>query len=210
RLEPKHKQHIRVEFYGRMLPEIMPLARRYDVESMVQCFDPVPYAQSLNLQRGADVLLLLLWNDPRERGVFTGKLFEYLGARRPILATGLEDGVAAELIRTRQAGFVSNRPDEIAGMLAQWCDAKQRDGRLADVPAYACAGLSRVEQFRKLGGVLAEVAKDARSSVVPSSVLVVIPKLDIGGTEQHLLSVLPRLDRSGYQVEVFALAGGGG
>jgi hypothetical protein len=43
-----------------------------------------------------DVLLLLLWNDPRERGVYTGKLFEYLGARRPILGIGPADNVAAD------------------------------------------------------------------------------------------------------------------
>ena len=34
------------------------------------------------------MLLHLRWDDPRERGILTGKIFEYLAARRPILSTG--------------------------------------------------------------------------------------------------------------------------
>lgn len=203
-LDPGYRRRVRVHFYGRMLPEVMVLARRFGIEDMVRCFDPVPYMESLKLQRGADVLLLLLWNDPREHGVFTGKLFEYLGARRPILAAGLEAGVAADLIRQRNAGVVSNDPDQIAETLVRWCNEKDRTGRLDDLPATALSGLSRIEQFGLLREFLAHRAVRYRYPV-----LVVVPKLGIGGTEQHLVSVLPRLDRTRYQIEVFALAGGG-
>ena len=41
------------------------------------------------------------------------------------------------------------------------------------------------------------------------SVLVVVPKLTVGGTERHLLAVLPRLDRQRFQVEVATTRGPG-
>lgn len=61
----------------------------------------VPHRESLALQRSADVLLLLTSNN---RGVATGKLFEYLGAGRPILA--LADGnEAARIVRETHSGI---------------------------------------------------------------------------------------------------------
>ena len=50
-------------------------------------------------------MLLLNWNDPNEKGVYTGKVFEYLSAKRPILAVGgYGDGVIEELLEKTQAG----------------------------------------------------------------------------------------------------------
>jgi len=71
------------------------------------------------------LLQLLLWNDFKEKGVYTGKLFEYLGARRPILAIGPEDNVAANLIIERSAGVVATDPKNIANALKKWCLMKK-------------------------------------------------------------------------------------
>ena len=40
---------------------------------------PVGYARVVQIQREADILLLLRWNDPSEAGVVPGKIFEYAG-----------------------------------------------------------------------------------------------------------------------------------
>ncbi|MCS6841315.1 MAG: hypothetical protein NZ701_11090, partial [Roseiflexus sp.] len=111
------------------------------------------HREALAQQRAADVLLLLLWNDPRERGVYTGKLFEYLGARRPILGIGPAGNVAADLIRERRAGLVSADPAEVAGQLVRWLDAKER-GSIPDLPEAVAAGLSRADQTRRLEAFL--------------------------------------------------------
>ena len=42
-----------------------------------------------------------------------------------------------------------------------------------------------------------------------SRILVVVPKLTVGGTERHLMSVLPKLDRRRFQVEVATTRGAG-
>lgn len=71
------------------------------------------------------MLQLLLWNDFKEKGVYTGKLFEYLGARRPILAIGSEDNVSANLIMERSAGVVTTDPKNISDALNKWCLMKK-------------------------------------------------------------------------------------
>ena len=117
---------------------------------LVEVHSSVAYRESLGIQRSSDVLLLLLWDDPRERGVYTGKVFEYFGARRPILALGPKDNVAAALIERRGAGFVSNDPAAIAGRLRDWIGEKDACGSIAPLPEEKLFGLSRGEQARRL------------------------------------------------------------
>ena len=71
-------------------------------------------------QRKAQVLLLLTWNNPEEKGVYTGKLFEYLAARRPILSLGyLEGGVVKELLDQTQAGVHTGNEDELKAAILE-------------------------------------------------------------------------------------------
>ena len=117
----------------------------------------VPLRRPAAVERGGDVLLLIQWNDPREQGNVPGKLFEYLGARRPILGLGLENGVPATIIRERSAGLFSNDPKAIAGQLRAWLEVKRRTGSVPPLPEVARAGVSRDEQFEKLDQLLSGV-----------------------------------------------------
>lgn len=158
-------ERIRVAFYSHSINGIVAIrseAQQYGVAHLLDVHDAVPYCEALARQRAADMLLLLLWNDPRERGVYTGKLFEYLGARRPILGIGPPDNVAADLIRERQAGVVSANPDDIARYLADRLDEKERAGFIPDLPETVAAGLSREEQTRRLEHFLERLIGERR------------------------------------------------
>ena len=67
----------------------------------------LPYSESIRAQRAADALLLLI---PHAGGrgdtVLSGKVFEYVAARRPMLAAVPPSGAAANLIRSVGAGSV--------------------------------------------------------------------------------------------------------
>lgn len=152
-LGPKAPQ-IRVEFFGRKMQGVMRLANLHGVEHVVSTHDPVPYEDSLRNQREADILLLLLWNDPKDQGVCPGKVYEYIGARRPILAIGPMDNVAAELIRERRAGVALQDPVQIAQQLQEWIRQKQETGVIPDLHQDVGAGLSREEQTREIEAFL--------------------------------------------------------
>jgi glycosyltransferase involved in cell wall biosynthesis len=143
-------RRIRVRFYGPGLDWMAEAAKRIGVGDRVEIMGSVPQKEALRAQREADVLLLLQWNDPGEAGVYSGKIFEYLGARRTILSVGYTDGVVAELIRERGAGKVLDNPEEIAAILREWLGVKMRHGRLPELPESSRAGLSRMEQTLKL------------------------------------------------------------
>jgi glycosyltransferase involved in cell wall biosynthesis len=150
------KEKLQVAFYGDNLNSVAQLARRTGVQSLVSVHPPVPYRESLRMQSESDALLLLLWNHPGEKGVYTGKLFEYLGAGRPILAVGPQDGAAADLIRARNAGFLASDPRRIAEKLKVWIDLKAQSGGIPSVPRDGLASLSRASQT----GVLSEYLRE--------------------------------------------------
>ncbi len=78
----------------------------HEIKDKVQVFPKIEHEQALQMMKQTDALLLL---HPRSdyKGVFTGKIFEYLGSLRPIIATVDTQDVAAQLILECKAGFVA-------------------------------------------------------------------------------------------------------
>lgn len=149
---------IRAEFYGEDAALAHQLVRANGVEDMVAVLGPVPHAESLAKQAAADVLLVLMYNAPGEEGVLTGKLFEYMGAGRPILAVGAPEGALSDLLRERRLGFISSDPAAIATRLAAWIDEKRQTGRIQTYPPSAVADFRRSVQVEKLSEFLCSVA----------------------------------------------------
>lgn len=148
------RERIEVRFYGTAESDVMPLAERHGVADRVRVFGRVPYRESLAIQRAADVLLLLQWNDPRERGNCPAKLFEYLAMRRPVLCFGYAEGVPATILRERGAGVLANEADAVARWLDERLAEKEAKGEVSLLPESVRAGLSRNEQFGRLDAFL--------------------------------------------------------
>jgi glycosyltransferase involved in cell wall biosynthesis len=145
---------VRMAFYGADSETVFRLADRAGVRPHVDVHDAVPYDVITNLQRRADVLLLLRWNDPSEFGIVPGKLFEYVGARRPILCLGYGEGAVPQIIEARGLGLVSENPTTIARQLSSWLDSKNRREGIPPLPLTAREGLSRTDQFAQLNDFL--------------------------------------------------------
>ena len=106
-----------VRFYG---PENGLLTRKieeYGLSAIVSQCGIVPREISFEKQRESRLLLLLKWEDPQERGIYTGKIFEYLAAKRPILATGGTDDVVKELLKETNAGIDAQTVEDIKNAL---------------------------------------------------------------------------------------------
>ena len=72
----------------------------------------VKHKESINLLLASDMLLLVIPKIANNKGILTGKLFEYLGARKPILCIGPIDGDAAKIIQECKAGKTFDYSDE--------------------------------------------------------------------------------------------------
>lgn len=80
----------------------------------------LPHTESVALLQGADALLLLIPELPNNRGILTGKLFEYLGSGRPIWGFGPVDGDANAILRETHAGALFEDAHKAFEALAQW------------------------------------------------------------------------------------------
>ena len=58
--------------------------------------------------------MLLINNSGNAKGILTGKFYEYLAAKRPILAVGPTDGDAASVLNQTGAGKMVDFEDEKA------------------------------------------------------------------------------------------------
>ncbi len=173
----EERKRVAVHFYGPTARDVLPLAKAQGAADCLYVHDPVPYKESLALQTAADVLLLLQWNNVRDAGNIPGKFFEYLGAGRPILLLGYEQGDLAATIRERRAGVVANEPEAIAQQLCAWI--AQKPTGIPPVDPAARAGMSREEQFQKYEAfvqaiLLAEAGLPANVSV-PSAPAALLP-----------------------------------
>jgi glycosyltransferase involved in cell wall biosynthesis len=154
-------KRVRVDFYGQDMRGVRAAAQSAGIEDCVGVHGSVSHELSLRYQREADILLLVLWDDIREVGVYTGKLFEYAGSRRPILAVGCGAGVAAALVRERRLGIAATDPAEIAAALKNWIGQIDRDGQVEAPPTDAVVGLSAAEQFQIYETLMQEVVRAA-------------------------------------------------
>jgi len=150
-------EHFEIAFFSN--PADLALARseasKYRVDHLLSLRQSVPYLDALRAQAEADLLLFLIWNDPKDgRGVFSGKFFEYLANRRPILAIGPENNVAAKLIQVRNLGLVSEDASQITAQLLRWLEQKQSKGLIESLPQCVSNGFTREDQTKKISDFL--------------------------------------------------------
>jgi hypothetical protein len=112
------------------------------------------------MQQSADVLFLLIHNTAYDSGIYTGKLLEYIGARRPILIVGTNSGVAADLVRERKLGVAEETPEAIAARLREWLNEKRQTGVVLGPREASIKDFSRETQTRVFGDILERAVAD--------------------------------------------------
>jgi hypothetical protein len=108
---------VEVRFYGPQAGWIDKQAQRYGLTNIVRQSGTAPRQIALNKQRESQLLLLLKWNDSQEAGLYTAKIFEYLAARRPVLAVGGFHDVVDQLLDETRAGVSGQASEEIKALL---------------------------------------------------------------------------------------------
>jgi len=103
---------LQVKLIGKSALEIHTSIKEYGLENIVQFIGYLPHQKVIDHQRSSQVLLLVANNVPSAKGIITGKVFEYLQAKRPILAFAPEDGDLAEIIENTNSGIVIDFNDE--------------------------------------------------------------------------------------------------
>jgi hypothetical protein len=148
-------EFIRVRFYGSKDTWLPALIERYGLQGVVEVNGVIPRSEVLQRQTESQILLLLAMNIATDEGCYPGKLFEYLAARRPIMAIGGLKGATSELLARTGAGVQLFSSEEIRNFLLSAYQQYRDRGRVTYTGV-----ASEVEQYthrdmaRKFGEVL--------------------------------------------------------
>jgi glycosyltransferase involved in cell wall biosynthesis len=146
-------ERLEVSFIGRLSDRAALEADRFDVADFVTTSEPIPRDQLLRLMVDADALLLPSLHDT-DRNALPMKLFEYIGAKRPIIAFGPSEHLAASLVAEHGFGLVL--PDE-AGLQRFLRDLLSGENVLHASEEQERAQFSRDTTFATLASVVAEL-----------------------------------------------------
>jgi hypothetical protein len=155
------RQELCVRFYGRKEVWLEELIQHHGLHDIVLQHGAQDRASALARQQESQVLLLLDWTDEKEKGVYTGKVFEYLAARRPILTVGKAAGVLMDLGRQTKAGVYCRTASEIEEYLGEALSQFYATGQVTYGGKPDEVGkFSHLEMARKFAEALNTVVRD--------------------------------------------------
>jgi len=125
------RDDLEIRFYGWPGIGTVEEVERYGLSPVTRFNKAVPRSVSLQKQRESQVLLVMNWEDPEEKGVVPLKVFEYLAAGRPILATGGFGGdMVEQILRNTKAGIYARDVESIKAVLKGLYTEYRANGRV--------------------------------------------------------------------------------
>jgi len=162
KIYPLFSEQFELRFFGSNVKEtITPLIVNFKLEDLVKIYGQIPLDESIRVQKESTILLILEWNNPRAQGAYGGKVFEYLGAARPILGIGYKTSVIGDLLSETGTGILVDNAEAVKTTLINWFEEWQKykkiithwQPNLPSINKY-----TRLEQTKKLAKLLDETS----------------------------------------------------
>jgi len=106
---------IRLRFIGRFGDEVLEMFRSSPLGDAIEVVGYMPHRESIAQLFLSDALLLVVDECDESDEVVPGKVYEYIGSGRPLLAVAPERGAIADLIAETRGGYVAHQSN-IAGI----------------------------------------------------------------------------------------------
>ena len=125
------RENVEVRVFGPRNERLEKQSAEYGLTDIVKQYGVIPREVSFLKQRESQLLWQITWEARREKGAYSGKIFEYLGANRPILATGGFGGdVVEELIKETNSGYYCPTVEDIKQILPKLYSEYKMKGAL--------------------------------------------------------------------------------
>ncbi len=96
---------ITLRFVGRFGTEIHEMFEAPLIKPMIEKFDYVAHNRAVELVSDSDALLLIVDDTPSVAEIVPGKVYEYLGAMRPMIAIAPPTGAIGQLLKETSGGI---------------------------------------------------------------------------------------------------------
>lgn len=120
--QPSIAKHLKIRLVGLMRKSHIKMIKKYKLENVVSCIGFVKHKEAINYLLDSDILWLMLNDNIRT----PGKLWEYFGAKKPILAT-IPNGSMKALCQQYKASIVTppKNIDEIKSAILKYYELWQ-------------------------------------------------------------------------------------
>lgn len=103
--DEKFKSNLEIALTGTVDLSVRQSIAEFELDDYINYKAYLPHDQLVNEFNNSIILLLLINNTPNAGLILTGKFFEYMAAKRPIICLGPTDGDAARILHETQTGF---------------------------------------------------------------------------------------------------------
>lgn len=159
------REDLHIDFYSQPEPWLDEAIVNHNLEGVVRVRGVVSRAAVLAAERRADRLLVLLWDEDDSEGIVTGKLFEYLGARRRVLTVGGPVNSAVDEILAATNGGVRGRDERALAAEVRAAVEEHKAARVAILDERAIEPYSASAMAAKFAQILDSVTERATQRV---------------------------------------------
>ena len=154
---------MRIDVIGASAPWTVAAVHDTGLDDVVVFHGFRPYQEALKMVSAADAGLIVLADVPGARGVYSGKLFDYLGIGIPVLLYGPPEGAAADLLEAAGCGVVVpyGDPSAVTETLVRMARAKSSGEPLCHPVDAVRATYDRREQVGVLSRILEDVIQSS-------------------------------------------------
>jgi len=120
---------LQLEFMGVVSKDVMDSLYRFELGPYIKMRGYGSHAEAQRRQQRSQLLLMVEIDSEETKGIIPGKLFEYMAAKRPILALGPKDWEAGEIIRETQTGKVFDYTvhSDLKDTIIEWYAAYKKE-----------------------------------------------------------------------------------
>lgn len=100
---------ILIRFVGRFGSEVWEMIENASFKNSIETVNYVPHEKSIEYLIQSEALLLIVDEAKESEEIVPGKVYEYIGTMRPVLAIGPETSAIADLLKETRAGYIAHQ-----------------------------------------------------------------------------------------------------
>lgn len=152
------KDEFKIKFIGRFGREISEMIENTTFRDSIEIINYLPHKESLIELLKSDALLLIVDESKESEEIVPGKIYEYIGTKKPILTIAPNNGAVAQLMKETGLGLVAYQSeiDKIADNFLMLLKAYKNNEDILNINEDIIIKYERRESARQLAILLDE------------------------------------------------------
>lgn len=104
-------EQIKIRFIGRFGVEVEAMFEQFPYKESLEILPYIPHNQSIEYLLRSDALLLIVDESKESEEIVPGKVYEYLGTKKPIIAVAPQESAISKLLNECGSGYIAHQTE---------------------------------------------------------------------------------------------------